>query len=89
MKHCRGFELLTVKHTKLNVVSYGSCSTDEIRCLSTGRIYFTPMQKDIVLNESVDCGEQYEDCMTCNMPIALSEMCQHLEECSTEVFDNI
>ena len=75
--------------TKLNVVSYGSCSTDEIRCLGTGRIYIRPVQTDIVLNESVDWGEQYEDCMTCKMPIALSEMCQHMEECGTQVFDNI
>ena len=73
--------------TKLNVVSYGSCSTDEIRCFGTGRIYIRPVQTDIVLNESVDRGEQYEDCMTCNMPIALSEMRQHLEEYGIQVFD--
>ena len=92
MKHCGGFEFLTVKErsrTELNVVSYGSCSTDEIRCFGTGRIYIRPVQTDIVLNESVDWGEQYEDCMTCNMPIALSEMRQHLEECGIQVFDNI
>lgn len=63
--------------TELNVVS------------CTGRIYIRPVQTGIVLNESVDGGEQYEDCMTCNMPIALSEMRQHLEECGTQVFDNI
>ena len=92
LKHCRGFELLTVKErsrTELNVVSYGSSSTDEIRCFGTGQIYIRPVQTDIALNESVDWGEQNEDCMTCNMPIALSEMRQHLEECGTEVFDNI
>lgn len=51
--------------------------------------FIRPVQTDIVLNESVDWGEQYEDCMTCSMPIALSEMRQHFEECGMQVFDNI
>ena len=57
--------------TELSIVSYGSCSTEEIRCLGTGRIYIRPVQIDITLDDSnLDWGE-YEDCMICKMPVVL------------------
>ena len=80
-----GFELLTTKEnsrTELAVVAYGSCCTDEIRCFGTGRIYIRPIQTDISLDDDVDWGgDQYEDCLSCNMPIALSDMRKHMDIC--------
>ena len=68
--------------TELAVVAYGSCCTDEIRCFGTGRIYIRPIQTDISLDDDADWGgDQYEDCLSCNMPIALSDMRKHLDIC--------
>ena len=72
--------------TELSIVSYGSCSTEEIRCFGSGRIYIRPVQIDIALNDSnLDWGDQYEDCMICKMPVALSAMRRHMETCGNEV----
>lgn len=69
--------------TELSIVSYGSCSTEEIRCFGTGRIYIRPVQIDITLDDSnLDWGDQYEDC---KMPVALSTMRRHMETCGNEV----
>lgn len=89
LKFCGGFELLTMKEksrTELSIVSYGSCSTEEMRCFGTGRIYIRPVQIDITLDDSnLDWGDQYEDCMICKMPVALSTMRRHMETCGNEV----
>ena len=85
---CGGFELLTMKEksrSELNVVSYGSCSTDEIRCFGTGRIYIRPIQADLPMDDSLDYSDQYEDCLICTMPVALSDMRKHIETCGSEV----
>ena len=85
MKTCGGFELLTTKEksrTELGVVSFGTCSTDQIHCFGTGRIYTGPIQKDICLNDDTDIGgDKYEDCLSYNMPIALSDMQKHMDIC--------
>ena len=65
--------------TEIEVVSYGSCSTDEIRCLGTGRIYIRPIQTDITLAETVDLGDQTEECLLCGKEILLTEMRKHAE----------
>jgi len=89
LKFCGGFELLTMKEksrTELSIVSYGSCSTEEMRCFGTGRIYIRPVQIDITLDDSnLDWGDQYEDCMICKMPVAMSTMRRHMETCGNEV----
>ena len=77
--------MLTTKEnsrTELAVVSYGSCSTDELRCFGTGRIYIRPIQTDINLPDDSDWGgDQYENCLSCNMPIALADMRKHMDIC--------
>lgn len=79
--------MLTVKEksrTELQVVSCGSCSTEEIRCFGTGRIYIQPIQVDLSLDDSgMERVEQYEDCLLCKMPVALTEMRQHMDICGT------
>lgn len=54
MRSSGGFELLLCQDnscTKLQVAKYGSCSTDELRCLGSGRIYIRPVQVDILLGD--------------------------------------
>ena len=70
--------------TELQVVSCGSCSTEEIRCFGTGRIYIRPIQVDLSLNESgIERTEQYEDCFLCKMPVLLTDMRRHMDTCGT------
>ena len=79
--------MLTVKEksrAELQVVSCGSCCTEEIRCFGTGRIYIRPIQVDLSLDESgMERVEQYEDCLLCKMPVALTDMRQHMDTCGT------
>ena len=52
MKSCGRFEKLVCQdnsRTKLQVVKYGSRSTDELWCLGTEEIYICPIQGDIFL----------------------------------------
>ena len=39
--------------TRLQVVKYGSCNTDELRCLGIGRVYIRPIQVDITLGDII------------------------------------
>ena len=39
--------------TRLQVVKYGSCNTDELRCLGMGRVYIRPIQVDITLGDII------------------------------------
>ena len=87
---CGGFELLTMKdksHSKLNVVSYGSCRKDEIRCFGTGRNYVRSIQADYPVDDSLDFRDQYEDCLICKVPITLSDLREHMKTCGSEVCD--
>ena len=68
--------------TKLRVVNYGSCSGDELRCLSTGRIYLRPIQTDIVLGDEDDPDDQFEDCFICKVAIPLRQMRTHMDLCT-------
>ena len=51
--------------TKLQVVKYGSCDTDELRCLGMGRVYIRPIQVDITLGDIEDDDEHAEECLLC------------------------
>lgn len=47
LQSCGGFEMLLCadnSRTRLQLVKYGSCNTDEPRSLGTGRIYIWPIQ---------------------------------------------
>jgi hypothetical protein len=72
--------------TELEVVSCGSCSTDEIRCLGTGRIYIRLIQADITLGEKEDFGDQSENCLLCGREVLLTEMRRHAESsCANDI----
>ena len=56
VQSCGGFEMLLCagnSHTRLQVVKYGSCNTDELRCLGMGRVYIRPIQVDITLGDII------------------------------------
>ena len=72
--------------TKLQVVKYGSCSTDELRCLGSGRIYLRPIQVDIFLGDVEDGEEHTEECLLCKASISLRQMRAHMEECPVCLF---
>lgn len=85
LKTCGGFEMLLAhekSRTKLRVVNYGSFSADELRCLSTGRIYLRPIQTDIVLGDEDDPDDQFEDCFICKVAIPLRQMRTHMDSCT-------
>ena len=84
LQHTGGFQLLVSddkSRKKLKIVAHGSCSTEEIRCFGTGRIYIRPLQKSIRLSEELHVQEEYEVCLACDTPVAVSEMRDHLESC--------
>ena len=79
-----GFELLVCadnSRTKLQVVRYGACNTEELGCLGSGRIYIRPIQVDIVLGTSEDPDEHSEECLLCKELIPLSVLRDHMEVC--------
>lgn len=89
MKSCGGFELLLCEEnsrTKLQVVKYGSCSTEELRCLGSGRIYIRPIQVDIFLGDVEDDEEHTEECLLCKASMPLRQMRAHMEECPVCLF---
>ena len=56
LQSCGGFEMLLCadnSRTRLQVVKYGSRNTDELRCLSMGRVYIRPIQVDITLGDII------------------------------------
>ena len=56
LQSCGGFEMLLCadnSRTRLQVVKYGSCNTDELRCLGIGRVYIRPIQVDITLGDII------------------------------------
>ena len=56
LQSCGGFEMLLRadnSRTRLQVVKYGSCNTDELRCLGIGRVYIRPIQVDITLGDII------------------------------------
>ena len=56
LQSCGGFEMLLCANnsrTRLQVVKYGSCNTDELRCLGMGRVYIRPIQVDITLGDII------------------------------------
>ena len=56
VQSCGGFEMLLCadnSRTRLQVVKYGSCNTDELRCLGMGRVYIRPIQVDITLGDII------------------------------------
>ena len=56
LQSCGGFEMLLRadnSRTRLQVVKYGSCNTDELRCLGMGRVYIRPIQVDITLGDII------------------------------------
>ena len=66
---------------QLKVVAHGSCSTEQLRCFGSGRIYIRPLQKSIPLTEVLGIQEEYEVCLACDNPVAVSEMRDHQESC--------
>ena len=67
--------------TKLQVVKYGSCSTEELRCLGSGRIYIRPIQVNIALADIEDLDDESEECLLCKISIPLASMRGHMESC--------
>ena len=67
--------------TRLQVVKYGSCNTDELRCLGMGRVYIRPIQVDITLGDIEDDDEHAEECLLCRESIPLRGMRAHMETC--------
>lgn len=85
LANCGGFDLLITKpksRTKLQVVRSGSCSTEELRCLGTGRIYLRPIQKSLIVNEQGDDTEEYEECIFCCELFLIREIRQHIASCT-------
>lgn len=81
---CDGFEMLLCadnSRTRLQVVKYGSCNTDELRCLGMGRVYIRPIQVDITLGDIEDDDEHAEECLLCRESIPLRGMRAHMETC--------
>ncbi len=79
-----GFQILVSqeKARKLfKIVSHGSCSTEKLRCFGSGRIYIRPLQRSIPIRESMRVQEEYEVCLGCETPVAVSEMRQHQQDC--------
>ena len=75
---CGGFELLTMKEksrTALTVVSYGSCTTEEIRCFGTGHIYIRPIQIDIVLADDADAWGSNTKTVSCAKCLSRCQKC--------------
>ena len=82
---CGGFDLLITKpksRTELQVVRSGCCSTEELRCLGTGRIYLRPIQKSLIVNEQGDDTEEYEECIFCCELFLTREIRQHIASCT-------
>ena len=80
-----GFDLLITKpklRTEFQVVRSGCCSTEELRCLGTGRIYLRPLQKSLIVNEQGDDTEEYEECIFCCELFLISEIRQHIASCT-------
>ena len=77
-----GYEMLLCadnSRTRLQVVKYGSCNTDELRCLGMGRVY--NLQVDITLGDIEDDDEHAEECLLCRESIPLRGMRAHMETC--------
>ena len=84
LQSCGGFEMLLCadnSRTRLQVVKYGSCNTDELRCLGMGRVYIRPIQVDITLGDIEDDDEHAEECLLCRESIPLRGMRAHMETC--------
>lgn len=69
------------KRKELRVVCHGSCSTEQLRCLGTGRIYLRPLQRGITLSTNIHVKEEYQECLTCRGSFAISEMRRHMNTC--------
>ena len=79
-----GFQILLSKAKKrgeLDVVCHGSCSTEQLRCFGTGRIYLRPLQKSIQLTRAIHVKEEFQACLSCGQSFGISEMRRHLETC--------
>ena len=88
IKRCGGFELLLTQEksrTQLRVMHFGACSTDELKCLGTGRIYIRPVQADIELKEDGLEPGGMEECLSCGELVLLSKMRKHMEACPENV----
>lgn len=83
---CGGFEMLLTKpktRTELQVVRCGSCSTEELRCMGTGRIYIRPIQKSLIVSEEEnDTGQEYEECLFCYKLFPIREIRLHITSCT-------
>ena len=74
LQSCGGFEMLLCadnSRTRLQVVKYGSCNTDELR--------YTNL--DITLGDIEDDDEHAEECLLCRESIPLRGMRAHMETC--------
>ena len=79
LKETGGFQILLSKAKK--VVCHGSCSTEQLCCFGTGRIYIRPLQKSILLTRSVHVKQEFQACLSCGESFGISEMRRHLETC--------
>ena len=89
LRSCGEFEMLVCadnSRTRLQVVKYGSCNTDELRYLGMGRVYIRPIQVDITLGDIEDDDEHAEECLLCRVSIPLRGMRAHMETCRVCVF---
>lgn len=83
LRETGGFQLLISEaraRKNLKVVSHGSCTTEQLRCFGTGRIYIRPLQRSIT-TQDVKVDEEFEECIACGSVFAVSEMRHHQETC--------
>ena len=83
LRHVGGFQLLISDanvRKKLKVISHGSCTTKQMRCFGTGRIYIRPLQRSMK-TQDVKVDEEFVECIACSSPFAVSEMRRHQETC--------
>ena len=72
--------------TDLHVVRCGTCSTDELRCLGTERIYVRPIQKSLIVNTEDGGGEEaYEECIFCDRLFLINQIRQHSTSCTVSL----
>ena len=84
LKHAGGFQFLLSKESsrkQLQVMSYGSCDAEQLRCFGTGRVYVRSLQKSIPLTDDTNSCVEYEECLFCNLSVSVKDMQKHCDDC--------
>jgi hypothetical protein len=92
LKHAGGFQFLLSKEgsrKQLQVMSYGSCDAEQLRCFGTGRVYVRPLQKSIPLTDDTNSCVEYEECLFCNLSVSVKDMQKHCEDCHVRYFSSL